>query len=197
MSPVQEQILTYMAKNKKKIGLHEQEFADLDAFQVNTSARLKNLEAKMGHVVQAFKEQFSRTSPSITSKNPNEFMDTSLSNVQELLILKSVEESENELKIDNKALLNNLEDEEPRVDGLKVEEESQVMAIENVLVKIDTFPFPMDFVTWGIEGELQNSHILRKPLPSSSQAWIGINKGSSPFLWVRRKQSSISTNHYL
>ena len=73
-------------------------------------------------------------------------MDIPLSNVQELPILKFVEESENELEIENKALLNNLEDEEPIVDELKVEEESQVMAIENFLVKIDTFTFPMDFV---------------------------------------------------
>ena len=37
--------------------------------------------------------------------------------------------------------------EEPIVDELEVEEESQVMAIEKFLVKIDTFTFPMDFVT--------------------------------------------------
>ena len=92
----------------------------------------------MRHLVQAFKEQFSRTSPSNTLTNPNECMDTPLSNVQELPILKSVEKSENELEIENKALLNNLEDEEPIVDEL---------AIENVLIKIDTFTFPMDFVT--------------------------------------------------
>ena len=36
-------------------------------------------------------------------------MDTPLSNVQELPCLKSVEESENELEIENKALLKNLE----------------------------------------------------------------------------------------
>ena len=100
----------------------------------------------MGHLVQALKEQFSRTTLSNTSINPNECMDIPLSNVQELPILKFVEESENELEIENKALLNNLEDEEPIVNELKVEEESQVMAIENFLVKIDTFTFPMDFV---------------------------------------------------
>ena len=77
-----------------------------------------------------------------------------------------MEEGENELEIHNKALLNNLEDEEPLVDKLKFEEESQVTAIENILVKIDTFTFPMDFVTWGIEGDLQNAHIQRRPLPS-------------------------------
>ena len=51
----------------------------------------------MGHLVQAFKEQFYRTSLSDTLTNLNECMDTPLSNVQELPILKIVEESENEL----------------------------------------------------------------------------------------------------
>ena len=78
--------------------------------------------------------------------------------------------------------LNNLEDEEPLVDKLKFEEESQVMAIENILEKIDTFTFPMDFVTWGIEVDLQNSHIQTRPLPSSSQAWIDVNKGELTLL---------------
>ena len=104
-------------------------------------------------------------------------MDTPLSNVHEFPILIYVEEGENELEIENNALLNNLEDEEPLVDKLKFEEGSQVMAIENIFVKINTFTFPMDFVTWGIEGDLQNSHIQRRPLPSSSQAWNDINKG--------------------
>ena len=67
LSPVKKKIFTSMEKNKKMIGLHEQKFLDLDAFQVNTSARFKNVESQMGHLVQAFKEKFSRTSPSNTS----------------------------------------------------------------------------------------------------------------------------------
>ena len=66
LSPVKKQIFTYMEENKKMISLHEQKLPDLDAFQVNTSARFKNVESQMGHLVQAFKEQFSRTSPSNT-----------------------------------------------------------------------------------------------------------------------------------
>ena len=46
-------------------------------------------------------------------------------------------------------------------DELKFEEESQVMALENVLVEIDTFTFLMDFVAWGIEGDLKNSDIKK------------------------------------
>ena len=142
-----EQNFTDMEGNKKMINLHEQKFPDLDAFQVNTSARLKNVEAQIGHLVQAFEEKFSRTSPSNTLPNPNECIYTSLISVQKFPILKSVEEGENELEIKNKALLNNLDDEESLLDKLKFEEVSQVMAIENILVKIDTFTFPMDFVT--------------------------------------------------
>ena len=179
---VKEQNFIYMEGNKKMINLHEQKIPDLDAFQVNTSGRLKNVEAQVGHLVQAFKKKFSRTSPSYTLPNPNECIDTPLSSVQKFPILKSVEEVENELEIENKALLNNLDDEESLLDKLKFEEVSQVMAIENILVKIDTFTFPMDFVTWGIEGDLQNSHILRRPLLSSSQAWIDINKGELTLL---------------
>ena len=39
------------------ISLHEHEFPDLDTYKVNTNARLKNVEAQMGHLVQAFKEK--------------------------------------------------------------------------------------------------------------------------------------------
>ena len=136
-----------MEGNKKMINLHEQKIPDLDAFQVNTSARLKNVEAQVGHLVQAFKEKISRTSPSNTLPNPNECIDTPLRSVQKFPIRKFVEEGENELEIENKALLNNLDDGESLLDKLKFEEVSQVMAIENTLVKIDTFTFPMDFVT--------------------------------------------------
>ena len=47
LSPVKEQIFIYMEGNKKMIILHEHKFPDLYAFQVNTSARLKNVEAQI------------------------------------------------------------------------------------------------------------------------------------------------------
>ena len=119
-----------MDENKKMSSLHEQKFPDLDTFQVKTSAILKKIDAQIGHLVQAFKDQFSRTSPSNTSKNPIECMDAPFNNVHKFPITKYVEESENELEIENKALLNNLDDEESLLDKLKFEEVSQVMAIE-------------------------------------------------------------------
>ena len=92
LSLVKKQIFIYMEGNKKMINLHEQKFQDLNAFQVNTSARLKNVEAQIGQLVQPFKEKFSRTSPSNTLKNPIEGMDAHLSNVQKFHILKYVEQ---------------------------------------------------------------------------------------------------------
>ena len=197
MSPVKKQIFIYMEGNMKMINLHEHKFSVLNAFQVNTSARLKNVKAQIGHLVQAFKEKFSRTSPSNTLPNPNECIDTPLSSVQKFPILKFVEEGENEMKIEKKALLKNLENEKSLVDKLKFEEESQVVAIENVFVKIDTFTFPMDFVALGIKGDLKNLKILRRPLFPQAKHGLTSTRGSSPCLWVRRKQSSIFTNHYL
>ena len=68
------------------------------------------------------------------------------------------------------------------MDKLKFEEESQVMAIENVLVKIDTFTFPTDCMTWGIEVDKKKLKILKRSLPSSIQARIDINKGELTLL---------------
>ena len=70
------------------------------------------------------------------------------------------------------------------------------MTIENILVKIDTFNFPMDCVTWGIERDLQNSQILRRPLLSSSQAWINIKKGELTFL-VGEEKAKFNLNQPL
>ena len=98
-----------------------------------------------------------------------------------------MEEGENEMEIEKKALLNNLEYEKSLVDKLKFEEENQVIAVENVLVKIDTFIFPIDFVAWGIERDLKNLKILKRPLPSSSQPWIDINKEELTLLMGEEK----------
>ena len=40
-----------MDENKKMTSLHEQKIPNIDAFQDNTSARLKNIEAQVGHLV--------------------------------------------------------------------------------------------------------------------------------------------------
>ena len=104
---MKKQIFIYMEGSKKLINLHEQKFPNLKAFQVNTSTRLKKVEARIGHLVQEFKKIFFRTSPSNTLPNPNECMVTPLSSVQKFPILKFVEEGENKLEIEKKTLLKN------------------------------------------------------------------------------------------
>ena len=51
-------------------------------------------------------------------------------------------------------------------------------------------------MTWGIEGDLQNSHILRRPLPFSSQAWIDTNKGELTLL-VGEEKAKFNINQPL
>ena len=76
-----------------------------------------------------------------------------------------MEEGENGLEIEKKTLLNNLENEKSSVDKLKFEEESQVMAIEKILVKIDTFTFPMKGELTLLVGEEKAKFNLNQPLP--------------------------------
>ena len=63
-------------------------------------------------------------------------------------------------------------------------------------MKIDTFTFPMDCVTWGIEGDLQNYQILRRILPFLSQALIDVNKGELTFL-VGEEKAKFNLNQPL
>lgn len=90
--------------------------------------------------------------------------------------------------------------EESLLDGMQDEEGGQVMVVTNVLVGIETFTFPIDFVILNIEEDLQASHVLIKPLLSSNQIWNNVNEGGltdSPCLWVRSKQHLISTKRLL
>ena len=61
---------------------------------------------------------------------------------------------------------------------------------------VPSFTFPMDFLAWGIEGDLQNSHILRRLLPFSCQAWIDINKGELTLL-VGEEKAKFNLNQPL
>ena len=63
----------------------------------------------------------------------------------------------------------------------QVEEHLMRTTIENVLVGIDKFNFPIDFVTLGMEEDQQGSSI---GIPSNaiSQAWIDIEHGEMTLL---------------
>ena len=71
-------------------------------------------------------------------------------------------------------------------DEKQVEEQHPLKTIENVLVGIDKFNFPIDFVTFGIEEDLEVSSI-GTPSNATSQAWIDIEHGEMILLIGKEK----------
>ena len=79
--PFEEQMLQFIGDNKRLIHFHEQKLSDLEAFkydiqvfQKNTSASLKNLETQVGKLALRMPNQNKGTFPSDTQKNPKDCM---------------------------------------------------------------------------------------------------------------------------
>ena len=68
----EEQTLGYMAVTKKLLSNHEQRIVDMDIFQANTNASLKNLETQVGQLALSLQKQSKDTFPSETKKNPKD-----------------------------------------------------------------------------------------------------------------------------
>ena len=69
-------MLTFIGENKRLLYIHEQKFADLEAFQANTivfqantNASLKNLETQVGQLALAMQNQSKDAFSSDTKKN--------------------------------------------------------------------------------------------------------------------------------
>ena len=82
-----------------------------------------------------------------------------------------VEEKKNELA----------NEEELLVEKRQVEEQHARKTIENVLVEINKFNFPIGFVTLGMKEKQQVSSIER-PSNATSQAWIDVEHGEMTLL---------------
>ena len=87
-----------------------------------------------------------------------------------------VEEKKNELA----------NEEELLVEKRQVEEHHLGTTIENVLVGIDKFNFPIDFMTLGMEEDQQVSYI-GTPSNATSQVWIDIGHGEMTLLVDKEK----------
>ena len=59
-------MLGYMVDTKKFLSNHEQRFANMDIFQANTNASLKNLETQVGQLTFSLQKQSKDTFPSDT-----------------------------------------------------------------------------------------------------------------------------------
>ena len=84
-------MLAFMGENKRLLNIHEQKFAELAAFQANTTmfwantnASLKNLKAQVGKLALAKQNQSKDAFPSDTMKNPKDCMVVTLRNGREM-----------------------------------------------------------------------------------------------------------------
>ena len=74
-----------MGENKRLLNIHEQKFAKLATFQVNTNlfqantnASIKNLEIQVGQLTLSMQNQSRDSFPSDTKKNPKYYMKVTL-----------------------------------------------------------------------------------------------------------------------
>ena len=74
-------MLTFVEENNRLLNIHDQKFAKLVAFQVNTNvfqantnASLKNLEIQVGQLALAMHNQSKDAFPSDIKKNPKDCM---------------------------------------------------------------------------------------------------------------------------
>ena len=72
-------MLTFMGENKRLLNIHEQKFADIAAFQANTTvfqantnAYLKYLETRVGQLALGMQSQSKDAFPRNTKKNPKD-----------------------------------------------------------------------------------------------------------------------------
>ena len=92
-------MLAFIGENTRLLNIHEQKFAELAAFQenttvfqANTNASLKNLETRVGQLALAMQNQSKDAFPSDTRKNSKDCMEVTLRSGREL------EERRNEKK---------------------------------------------------------------------------------------------------
>ena len=98
----------------------------------------------------------------------------------------SFEEEIQDLTLVEEKKIELADEEELLMEKRKVEEKHPWTTIENVLVGIDKFNFPIDFVTLGREEDQQASFIDR-PSNATSQAWIDIEHGEMTLLVGKEK----------
>ena len=84
-------MLVFMGENKRLLNIHEQKFAELAAFQenttvfqVNTNASLKNLETQVGQLALTMQNQSKNSFPSDIKKDPRDCMAVTLRSGGEL-----------------------------------------------------------------------------------------------------------------
>ena len=141
-----------MADSKKIITNHEQRIADMDIFQANTDASLKNLETQVGQLALSLQKQSKDTFPSDTKKNPKDCLAITLRSGKELQEIKKNEKEARSKEAIKEERNQKLEDEKDVAESSKrdlLEEEKHEECIEKekpqkeeVRVYKPPIPFP-------------------------------------------------------
>ena len=93
----EDQMLHFMAENKRILNLHEKRFYDLEnfqankiVFQTNTNATMRNLETHVGQLAVSLQSQSRNVFPSSTEISPKDLTPTILRGNDELQRNKKV-----------------------------------------------------------------------------------------------------------
>ena len=70
--------------------------------------------------------------------------------------------------------------EKPPLKEMQVEKKHSEVVIENVLVGVEDFNFPMDSLNFGME-EHQQVSFIEKPSIATSQVWINVEHEANEF----------------
>ena len=103
----EDQMLNYMAENKRILNLHEHKFVELAVcqanttiFQTNTNASLKNLDTQVGQLAQTLQNQHRDSFLSDTKMNLKGYMAITLRSGKELQGRKEVEKNYTDVEIE-------------------------------------------------------------------------------------------------
>ena len=150
-------MLQFMGDNKKLINLHEQKFNELEnfksniqMFQENIGASLKNLETQVGQLALNIQNQNKGAFPSDTQKNPKDCMEIQLrsgkevsSNNRKEKKEKTDEEEEEETRRgEEKNMSEKITDAEKKKLTEQLEKSCELKQKENVQDYTPVVPFP-------------------------------------------------------
>ena len=156
----EDQILNYMAENKRILNLHEHKFVELAVcqanttiFQTNTNASLKNLDTQVGQLAQTLQNQYRDSFLSETKTNPKDYMAITLRGGKELQGRKEVEKNytdvetqkadKNERGIEKKQYITELTNESEQLK--KQNEQKTEEAVQKKKKKVRFYQPPIPF----------------------------------------------------
>ena len=163
--------------------------ADMNTNLINLNRKLcamiDRLAIQVMEQAKEIKEKFSRKLPKdLKHDDICESENTTLS-LEDELLNPTLDKNKDIMECDKMPLVEKNElaiDEEPSLKEKQVEKKNLKLIMENVLVGIEEFNFPIDSLTFGMEEDRQVS-IIEKPSIATSQVWIDAEIGEMILLF--------------